>query len=791
MIAHIYKGTDGTYREQSIVEHLQGTALFAKKAGSRIGMGCLAYLTAILHDIGKWRLLFADYIRQSYRNDKRTVKQKINHSSAGAVYVYRKYYKGSRTERLTAQLIAVAILSHHGLNDCMSPDGTDKFHQRVENIEGLDYEEVINNLNNSSISEMELDHYFTDAVKEVEALLKCLQRYQSSLYFSQAMMERMLLSLLIDADRLDTAIFCGNRAKTDIEEKEVPWKELCDGFEINMEEKLTHFDQNSEIYRIRKKVEDDCLRAAVYKTGIYRITVPTGGAKTIGGIRFLLHHARVRKKRRIFYIAPYLSILEQNAEEFRNMIGHQSMILEHHSNVILQESEKDEQIALEKYQHLTENWDAPIVLTTFVKFLETLFDGSTGAVRRFHNLSDAVIFIDEIQTLPIQMLHMFNMAANFLSEVWNTTIILSSATQPILSEVDNPIHLGRPLNLVDDVEELYHSLIRVRIEEKKEMLGTDELCGFVYQIMRSKKSVLVILNTKKAVRTLYKALASYYDTEKEGILLIHLSTNMCAKHRMRNIVKLKEHLGKERVICVSTSLIEAGVDLSFASVVRSFTGLDSIAQSAGRCNRNREEKEGIVYLIHYKEERLGNLDQIRKGASCSEAVVNSFDKFPEQYGRNLLSPEALVAYYERYYYDQDQKRLMDYPLDSLGSNMVDLLSMNKVGRFAYFNRNERKMNPDLEMFQAFKTAGKEFEVIHNHAAGVIVPFEKGAELIEKINALPSEEELPELLKEVQQYTVDIDSSRLDTKMVYELRCRGVLAVKKEYYDDCLGIKYQD
>lgn len=789
MIAHICKTKGGTYKEQPVTEHLQNTAYIAERMGTAAGMRHLAFLAGILHDLGKMRKRFEAYIRRAFYERDSVQKEKINHSSAGAIYIYRKYYNGSPVQRLTAQIIAVAVLSHHGLNDCMTPDGTDRFHQRVDNAEGLDLEEVMDNLSESSISEQNLDEHFAGAVIEVGHLLESFAACGLSKHFSQALLERMLLSFLIDADRLDTAIFCGNRRKETLAEREVPWKELCNDFEKNLKIKLRKFDSDSEVYKIRKRVEDECLQFAVKISGIYLLSIPTGGAKTIGSMRYALNHAKVYGKRRIFYIAPYLSILEQNAEEFRSLIGHKDMILEHYSNVVFQDDEEEELTEAKRYQQLTENWDAPIVLTTFVKFLEALFDDSTASVRRFHNLADAVILIDEIQTLPVQMIHLFNMAMNYISALCNTTIVLCSATQPVLDKVKNPIHLTEPRYIIGEADSLYHRLKRVRVEEKRGHLDTEELCSFVEEIGENKKSVLVILNTRKAVKQLYKVLHSHYETTEERILLLHLSTDMCAAHRMRNIGKLKSVLGKEKVICIATSLIEAGVDLSFSCVIRSFAGLDSIAQAAGRCNRNGEEEEGVIYLIHYKEEKLGYLEQIRKGAVCSETIVDIYKKHPEQYENDLLSPRALNAFYERYYYDADQRRMMDYPLEEWGSSMVDLLCMNKAGRKAYHSKNDGKENPGLEMFQAFKTAGREFHVIQKHTTGVLVPFERGIVLIKKLNESPKEEEMQSLLREAQQYVVDINPEKLNMDMFYELNCGSVWAVKQEYYDDNSGLTY--
>lgn len=782
MIAHIHP--DNTLKEQSVQQHLEEISKIAERFGKLIGMGCIAYITALYHDLGKWRKEFECYIRASATGNKGRAKGSVNHSSAGAIYIYRRYYKGSPLQKLTCQLICEAILSHHGLNDCMSPQGEDCFRKRVENLENLDYDEVVQNLESSTISMEKTDEYFEKAVEEVSCLQKLISDYELSDAFTKGLIERMLLSILIDADRLDTAIFSSDRSADDLVTlTELPWGILGK----NLENKLNSFPKKEGIAALRRQIADECLAFATNPPGIYRLAVPTGGAKTLSSMRYAIRHAQEFSKKRIFYISPYLSILEQNSQVFRDALGNENLILEHHSNVVIAESEEEEGECIDRYRHLTENWEVPVVITTFVQFLNTLFAGRTSSVRRFHNLADSVIIIDEIQSLPIEMLHIFNMAMNYLFHMCRTTIILCSATQPVLERVQIPIKMAVPADIIADTDSLYKQLKRVRIEEKKEMLTTEMLCGLIWELMQNHNDMLVILNTKGAVKKAHIALKAFLLVQDKPVTLIHLSTNMCPEHRLNCINRMKNHKEGERFLCISTSLIEAGVDLSFSCVLRSYAGLDSIAQAAGRCNRNGEEKEGTVYLIHYEEEYLGEMGQIRKGAACSEAVVEEFYKNKEAFQHDLLSRPALNAFYERYYYDPEQRKEMNYPLEKLGTNLVDLLAKNLIGMKAYAGKIKHAPKPDLPLSQAFKTAGEYFKVIDQDTVNVLVPYGEGKNIINKLNGELSGKEIIEWLRKAQRFTVALYQNEckdlIQAGAVVSLKNGKVLALTEGYYDE--------
>lgn len=786
MIAHIHP--DNPLKEQTVQEHLTETASVAEEFGLPLGMGKLAYLAALYHDLGKLRGKFEEYLRESVLLGNHRARGSVNHSSAGAIYMYRRYYKGDDLQKLTAQLICEAILSHHGLNDGMSAQGEDCFRKRVENLDGLDYAEVMKNLEESTLFKIDTDGIFHEAMNEVRQLQYMISKNSMSKYFTNALVERMLVSIVIDADRINTAIFCGDRKlKEETAESDILW----DALQNQLEHKLDSFSQKYGIFQIRRNISKECYDFAIRPPGIYRLAVPTGGGKTLSSMRYAIRHAKQYKKKRIFYISPYLSILEQNSQIFREVIHQDDLILEHHSNVIPEEDGVEEIEMQNRYRHLTENWDSKFVITTFVQFLNTLFGGKTSSVRRFHNLLESVILIDEIQSLPITMISLFNMTMNYLSHMCKATVILCSATQPILDQVVPPIHITEPVDIIADTNGLYRALKRVSVKEIKGALSTEGLYGFLIKLIKDHQSILVILNTKRAVKILYLELTKRMEEQGEAITILQLSTNMCPEHRLRSIHRMKEVVKTERLICISTSLIEAGVDVSFSCVLRSYAGLDSIAQAAGRCNRNGEEREGMVYLIRYEEERLGKLPQTRKGAACSEAVMEIYQKDKERFDNDLLSRPALYAFYERYYFDMEQKREMIYPLKELNSNMVDLLSDNITGKMAFFQKTGIREKPDLMLCQAFKTAGENFSVIAQNTIGVLVPYGEGKEIINQLNGDLCGKEITKWLRKGQRFTINLYQEQIKelnkAGAVVTLKNGQVLALKDGFYDDSLGV----
>ncbi|MBB6696545.1 CRISPR-associated helicase Cas3' [Clostridium algidicarnis] len=795
-----------TLEEQSVKEHLYNVSKMCKEYGCKISLDATGELIGILHDMGKETKRFDAYIRYSltHPNDK-SLRGSINHSTAGAKFIYDNFYNNDPYQKVTAQLISLAICSHHGgLIDCLDLSGIDIFTKKMNTEKEIFYDEALCNFKKDCFEIPYINELFNKSKQEIKAIFIRINKIDGSAKFGRfaaGMLEKYLFSCVIDADRYDTYIFMEDKDQKQKIDKYALWNELAD----KLETKLESYPKSTRIDLLREEVSITCKNFAKNKPGIYQLSVPTGGGKTLSSLRYALEHAKNFDKDRIFYIIPFTTIIEQNAKEIKDVLGHEDMILEHHSNLIIDYSQDndDEQ---EDYKILTERWDSPIILTTMVQFLDTLFSGGTQGVRRMHNLANSVIIFDEIQAIPIKCINMFNSAINFLSNICNATIILCTATQPLLSTTKMPLMLSENANIITDIHEKFKQFKRVNLVDKRIVGGysVSTLKDFVLKIMEKLDnvlamdklaSVLVIFNTKNSAKEAFNELKkSNTDLPKEKqYLIFHLSTNMCPSHRIKILKEMREKLGHQRIICISTQLIEAGVNISFRCVVRSLAGLDSIAQASGRCNRHGESSCSDVYIVNVEEENVSKLIDIKQGQECTMRVLDEYKKNPNIFDNDLLSPKTMERYYKYYYYNRSSE--MDYALSKLanGKSMYDLLSVNNEGGNAFDSRNGSKS--DLMLTQGFKTAGNNFQVIDQNTTGVIVPYGDGEELITLINGKCSLGELKQYLKRAQQFSVNIfetDKGKLEQMNgIVALKDGTVLALRKEFYTEDAGVTFEE
>lgn len=790
-----------TLKEQSVKEHLYNVSSMAMEYAAKISMTSTGKLTGILHDMGKETRKFNSYIHYSSMNpDDKSLKGSIDHSTAGAKFIYDNFYNTTDPyQKLTAQIISLAICSHHGgLMDCLDPYGSDRFTDRMAKEKDIYYDEALSNYLDECLDMPHINELFNKSENEITTILKRINKIDGSAKFGQfasGMLERYLFSCIIDADRYDTYTFMEGKKQQPLIDKAILWNELAD----ILDSKLKLYPKSSKMDLLRDGVSVSCKKFAKNNPGVYQLSVPTGGGKTLSSLRYALEHAKRFNKDRIFYIIPYTTIIDQNAKDIKKILGHENMILEHHSNLIIDYSENasDDEIisAQENYKLLTERWDSPIILTTMVQFLDTLFRGGTQAVRRMHNLANSVIIFDEIQAIPIKCINMFNSAINFLSDICNSTVILCTATQPLLSTTQMPLKLSPNANMVSNMDEEFKQLKRVNLVDKRIVGGynTSLLRDFILDKMNRVDSVLAILNTRKSARDIYDELKRVNnDLPKEKqYSIFHLSTNMCPFNRKNVLQHIEERLGHERVICISTQLIEAGVNISFDCVIRSLAGLDSIAQAAGRCNRHGERDISDVYIINVEGENVSRLVDIRKGQECTKRILDEFEENPESFDNDLLSKKAMDRYYKYYFYDRKEDMNYTLPKPNSDKTMYDLLSENIEGINAFRERNGHKSK--LMLKQAFKTAGDNFKVIDQNTTGIIVPYNDGRDLITKINGDCNLDDLKQYLKRAQQFSVNLyeeDKRKLEEMgAIVELKNK-VLALRDGFYKEDVGITYE-
>ena len=376
-----------------------------------------------------------------------------------------------------------------------------------------------------------------------------------------------------------------------------------------------------------------------------------------------------------------------------------------------------------------------------------------------HQLANAVLIFDEIQTLPVNCVHLFSNAINFLVDHCRSTAVLCTATQPLLDKVDaknGAIRIPAGNELMLDVQHLFADLRRVEIKNRRKSGGwtMDELALLAVEEAKRACSCLVIVNTKNSAQIIYRLCK-----EQTGIPVYHLSTNMCPAHRKETLAKIKNRLEKqESTLCVSTQLIEAGVDVDFGAVIRFTAGLDSIAQAAGRCNRNGWSELGQLHVVNPQpeDEKLDMLPDIRIGRDKAERVLNDYEDDPDQFGRNLIGPDAMAWYYQNYFFERAKD--MAYPVSAktLGRDdtLLNLLSINSQAVADYGRVNNKK--PDIYLRQSFMAAAKVFKAINAPTRGIIVPYgEEGSKIITALCAAYLPDKEFDLLRKAQQFTVNL------------------------------------
>ena len=787
-------------KDQTLETHLNEVGEIAGRLASKMGVSDAGQLLGLLHDLGKYSQDFQDYIGSATGKidpdenefvDFDALKGKIDHSSAGAQWVWQSYTKWGAQGQLVGQILALCIASHHsGLIDCLKPDGNNGFLGRMNKADDKTRKnECLKNAPQHYLEKIG-DLADKELLKNVLTQLKKIIKIENEKLpatirsFNVGFWTRMLFSCLIDADRINSADFECPENIRHRNNSPIDWS-----IPVNrLESAIKEFSGEKPIDKLRRNISDNCKQRAKDKQGIYSLTVPTGGGKTYASLRYALHHAlhhsqNDRQIDRIIYIIPFTSIIEQNAQAIREVIecskDEYPWVLEQHSNL-----EPETQTWHSKI--VSENWDAPIVMTTMVQFLEVLFSGGTRGARKMHQLADSVLIFDEIQTLPINCTHLFCNALNFLTSYCNTTAVLCTATQPLLDKLKTPekgqLTIPQENELAGNVTKLFEDLQRAKIVPnlKPEGWTTEQIAELAFSEFEKLGSCLIIVNTKSWAQQLYQALNPKIDKES----IFQLSTNLCPAHRKEIFKKIRQRLEKRlAVLCVSTQLIEAGVDVDFSSVIRFLAGLDSIAQAAGRCNRNGLQQMATVHVINPCEEKIDLLNDIKVGREKAQCVFD--DEFDD-----LLAPDAIEQYFKYYFYDRADEMVYLVTAKQIGrdDNLLNLLSNNTKN----IGRSE---NSGL-LQQSFMAAGKAFKAIDSPTQAVIVPYDDEAKhLIAELGRIAKEFDVKtyrQLLKQAQKYSVNVFPNvwerLLKEDAVHEIHLgEGIYRLDEQYYSDDFGL----
>lgn len=597
-IAHL----DGE-REQTIKEHLEGTAKLSAEFAKKFGKEEWGYCCGYLHDIGKYSVEFQHKIRENGN-------ERIDHSTAGA--------KVCMETGGIYPVMSYCIAGHHaGLpNYGNSQDG---------GSEATIMGRMKKSLKDYSVykDEIEIPKVTTVPIAYGET---------KNPDFALSVFIRMLYSCLVDADFLDTEAFMKNgQIKRDTGE----------GIEIllqKLEKYVAKWLLNKEIDTVngrRTEILRNCLEAGKREKGLFRLTVPTGGGKTVASLAFALRHAVHNNMDRIIYVIPYTSIIEQNAQIFRSILGDEN-VLENHCNVDYGDSEEWNPMKL-----AAENWDKPVVVTTNVQFFESLFGNKSSKCRKLHNIANSVVIFDEVQMLPTDYLKPCVAMIEELVNSFEASVVLCTATQPALQPF---FQSGIPAyELCPRLEEQFRFFKRTTFQNLDKI--SEEV---LIEKLSEEYQALCIVNTKKKAQVLYQAL--------KGQGVFHLSTSMYPKHRKRVLEEVRRCLNAgERCLVLSTSLVEAGVDLDFHSVYRQLAGIDSVIQAAGRCNREgkRSLEDSNVYVFQFEEQEriLGQ----RKQIEAAKTLVSD--------GKDISALETIEEYFEFLYHlkssELDKKNIME------------------------------------------------------------------------------------------------------------------------------------
>lgn len=589
-----HKRDDGEYQE--LLSHLQGVAERAEAFAAAFGVSEHAKRTGLLHDVGKYSP--AGQTRQ--RDPEHT--RPVDHATAGAQEALKTYRDAHA---------AFAIAGHHG--------GLPDMGSRASMEDGT----LMGRMQKPLTGENNPSAWKTEVNVPSGALAPAWLSKTGG--FAQAMYTRMLFSCLVDADYLDTEAYMSHenvvrgfdadfsQLLSRLQAYVAPWLEKAEG-PVNLK---------------RNELLLQCLAGAEKPRGLYTLTVPTGGGKTVSSLAFALSHAVKHGLSRVLYVAPYTSIIEQNAKQFRKILGDQN-VLEHHTNADLND---------EKCKLAAENWDAPVVVTTAVQFFESLFSCKPSRCRKLHSIANSVVILDEAQTMPVAYLRPCVNAMAELVQHYGATVVLCTATQPALGDLFKEYAPQLPcMELAKEPEAMFRCFRRVTFAMEGCMDETD-----LARRLSEARQALCIVNSRKQAQSLFHLL--------KGEGTYHLSTLMTPDHRSSVLETIRQRL-KEGLPCrvVSTSLVEAGVDLDFPTVWRQEAGLDSILQAAGRCNREgkRGADQSIVHIFRFDQTPPkifeANIDAMRK--TIEENLDLSTPQAVEAYFRHLhftLSKEAMDA----------------------------------------------------------------------------------------------------------------------------------------------------
>lgn len=743
-------------------EHLDAVAQGAADFSAVWGDSVWARLAGAWHDLGKARPGFQRHLEQDAdaHIEARVQSAEKTHSAAGALHARREFARqldGQSADRLS-RVLQYLIAGHHaGLDDWHPSEYSGGLSARLHSAPAqTEYDQTLKGLTAGGLVPLPAPqaHELTAAARELLGQREPLSR---------ALALRMLFSALVDADFLDTESHI-NPDQAARRNNYSPIARYADQLAAHLQALQARVRASGQadtpVMQARARVQASCLAQAAHRPGVFTLTVPTGGGKTLSSLAFALEHARHHGLRRVVYAIPYTSIIEQTAGVFVDIFGRDA-IIEHHS-----QSEASDRAETSASRLACENWDAPLIVTTNVQLFESLFASRTSRCRKLHRLAGSVIVLDEAQMLPPEFLQPILDALNVLLTRYRISLVLCTATQPVLTDrtAFDPRKslrgLPPPRAIVEQPQGLFDALRRTEVRWPKDLHTPVELPTLA-ESLRREPCALVIVNTRRDAIDLARLLPA--ETTQ------HLSAAMCGAHRAQVIEGIRTQLaaraaGSDQPFhLVSTQLIEAGVDVDFPVVFRALAGLDSIAQAAGRCNREGRLAAGLGQVHVFVRQIPRPLALLRSAAETTVSLLA--EGLPD-----ALAPEAFERYFRAFYARQPSH-------DRHG--IVELLS-----------------DRDGPLEFSFRSAAAKFKLIDDDGqVGLLIPLHKllpGHEHLEPlIKKLETGDVDRWLLRSVQRYVLNIRQRQFDellrTGAVQPLACGLHLLTDEARYDRRFGL----
>lgn len=726
-VAHIREKTGEI---QTVKEHCENTANRSRKTAVSF-MKSVAYDTGLLHDIGKYQ--------EDFQRKISGEKLSVEHSLCGAIEAH-ELWKGA-----VGWMMVYCIAGHHsGLTDGGTKYDTEDMTTLYGRLrrESQDYSAYRQELHLLPVDEKAIAEYLDDK-QETD-----LQKRKENIVDRFAFLTRYLFSCLTDADSLDTAAFCNGY-------KDPAWNADFAAALENVREKQKGFRCVTPLQKSRGMIQKQAYDNAAKRAEIYLLNMPTGSGKTLCSVQIALDKLIREGKKRIIYVIPYNSIIDQTAEVFESIFGSDIDILRHQSSFSYEDDPDVNEDYREQAKNAIENWDAPFIITTAVQLFESIFADKRGKLRKLHNLADSILVFDEAHLMPQKYFQPCLQAVAYIARYLNSEVLFLTATMPDYERMIRQYALkdSAIVDLITD-RTLFPMFAKCRYTYERDRMPKELL-----EEARQNASSLIVVNTRKSAQSLYRIL------ENSRGVRYHLSTYMTAYDRRKRIAEIREALAEleqdypiledvpdfRRITVISTSLIEAGVDLDFQAVYRELDGLDNILQAGGRCNREGKRTDALVTVFKLKEEKAGQSNEKR---NLTLGLLNKYD--------DIMSPECIREYYDRLYFMNSDK-----------------MEENTIHRWC----NDIRCIP-------FRTYAEQFRIIDSHTVSLVVPRDDlSRELIEELRITGIGK-----VRKLRKYACSIYQNELDDLIkqhAVDDYGTGIWCLTNpDYYDENLGIQFE-